>query len=73
MFQQVGKIMLWLGLVLAGAGGLVYLLGRLGPARLPGDLSFGGRNWRVYVPIGTCVVLSILLTPAVWILARLRR
>ncbi len=30
--------------------------------KLPGDVSFGGRNWRVYVPIGTSILLSVLLT-----------
>ncbi len=33
---------------------------RLG--RLPGDLSFGGSTWRVYLPIGTALSLSIMLS-----------
>lgn len=48
-------------------------LGKAGLGKLPGDLDFGGKNWRVYLPIGTCVVLSVLLTLIMWILARLRR
>ena len=30
--------------------------------KLPGDFSFGGANWRVYVPLGTSLLLSLLLT-----------
>jgi len=33
---------------------------RLG--RLPGDVSFGTGNWRVSVPIGTSIALSVALT-----------
>jgi hypothetical protein len=71
MFQQVGKVMLVFGLALAGLGGLLWLLGRLG-WRMGGDVSFGGAKWRVYLPIGTCIVLSILLSLAMWILSRRR-
>ena len=65
--------MVIVGLVLAGLGGLLWALGRLGLGRLPGDVSFGGKNWRVYLPIGTSILLSVLLTLAMWLLSRLRR
>lgn len=73
MFQQIGKVVLFAGLVMTAFGGLLYLLGRLGLGRLGGDVSFGGKNWRVYLPIGTCVLLSILLTLILYVLGRLRR
>lgn len=60
------------GAVMAACGGLVYLAGRLGLGRLPGDVSFGGRNWRVYLPIGTSILLSILLTLILYLVHRLR-
>ncbi len=66
-----------LGRFLALLGGALLVLGlllSLGPrlpwlGRLPGDLSFGGPGWRVYVPLGTCLVLSLVLT----LVARLLR
>jgi hypothetical protein len=73
MVQQVGRILVVVGLALAALGALLYGLGRLGVGRLPGDLSWGGKSWRVYLPIGTCILASILLTLAMWILSRLRR
>jgi len=73
MLQHIGKLIVLAGLVLAVFGGLLYLLGRLGLGRLPGDLSFGGKNWRVYLPIGTCILLSALLTLLLYLLHRLRR
>ena len=47
--------------------------GKLGLGRSSGDLTFGGRNWRVYLPIGTSIVLSLLLTSLLWLILRLRR
>lgn len=73
MFQQIGKMVLFVGLGMTALGGLLYLLGRLGLARLPGDVSFGGKNWRIYLPIGTCVLLSIVLTLILYLVHRLRR
>ncbi len=73
MFQHIGKLMLLTGLILAAAGALIVLLGRAGVGRLPGDLSWGGRGWRLFVPITTGLVLSAVLTLLLYVLARLRR
>ncbi len=62
MFEQYGKNLALVGLMIAAGGGLFYLLGRLGVGHLPGDVSFGGRNWRVFLPLGTCLLISLLLT-----------
>ena len=73
MFQQIGKLMVIVGLGLAALGAVLYGLGRAGITRLPGDISFGGKHWRIYLPIGTCILLSVLLSLAMWIISRLRR
>ena len=73
MFQQIGKIMVIGGLAAAAIGAVLYVLGRLGLSRLPGDVSFGGRNWRVYLPIGTCLLLSLIASVILYVLHRLRR
>ncbi|MDP8955597.1 MAG: DUF2905 domain-containing protein [Actinomycetota bacterium] len=58
----IGKLLLILAAVL-GVFGLVFVLvGRGVLPRLPGDFSFGGRNWRVYLPLGTSILISIVLT-----------
>ncbi|TML00631.1 MAG: DUF2905 domain-containing protein [Actinobacteria bacterium] len=60
----LGKLLLVLAGVLAVLGLLLVLVGRglIPHPGLPGDFSFGGRTWRVYVPLGTSIVLSVLLT-----------
>lgn len=62
MIQQVGKMLLVFGLVLAAAGGIVLLAGRLGIGRLPGDLVWRGDDWAVYLPLGWMVLVSVVLT-----------
>jgi Protein of unknown function (DUF2905) len=57
-----GRALLIFGLVLAAFGLLLEIAPALRFGRLPGDMTFGGSNWRVYVPIGTSVLLSVILT-----------
>ncbi|MBL7216026.1 MAG: DUF2905 domain-containing protein [Phycisphaerae bacterium] len=55
------------------AGILVMGLSNLGLFRLPGDLEFGGKNWRVFFPIVSCVVLSFILTLILWLIHFFRK
>ena len=56
--RDIGRLLLVGGLVVAAVGAVFLLVG----GRLPGDLSFGRGNTRVYVPLATCVILSIVAT-----------
>lgn len=57
-----GRALILFGLVLAAVGVLFEFAPMLRLGRLPGDISFGGAGWRVYIPIGTSILLSIVLT-----------
>jgi hypothetical protein len=59
---SVGKILLVAAVVLGVVGLLFLAANALGVGRLPGDLSFGGKNTKVFVPVGTSIVLSIVAT-----------
>ena len=71
--QQLGKWLLLAGVIIALVGVLVMLLGRAGLFKLPGDLEFGSRNWRVYLPIASCILISIILTAILWLINYFRR
>jgi hypothetical protein len=64
-------------IVLGGALVLVGLIWTLAPAvplgRLPGDLRIETGSTRIYVPITTCILLSVVLSAVMWIVARLAR
>ncbi|HSH59412.1 MAG TPA: DUF2905 domain-containing protein [Acidimicrobiales bacterium] len=59
---DIGRLLVGLAVVLAALGGVLMLAGRAGPGRLPGDISFGGDGMRVYIPIATCLLLSLVAT-----------
>ena len=51
-------------------GGAIFLLlallwpvaGKIGFGKLPGDIAFNVGQKRVYVPIVTCILISVLIT-----------
>jgi hypothetical protein len=65
--MQIGKVIILLGVVLVVIGAAVWALGRLGFRGLPGDIRYESDHVRVYFPVITCLVLSALLTLALWI------
>jgi hypothetical protein len=71
--QQIGKLLIVIGAAIILIGALFLLLGQLGFFKLPGDLNFGSKNWRVFFPITSCLVISILLTLIFWLISYLRR
>lgn len=60
--SDIGRLLVGAGLTVAVVGLVIVASGRLGLGRLPGDLSFGTGNFRVYLPIGTCLVVSLVAT-----------
>ena len=73
--NDLGRILIYLGLLIAAIGTAILLLGKTGLplGRLPGDFSWRGKNTSFYFPLGTCILLSIVLSLVLWILARLRK
>jgi hypothetical protein len=63
-----GLVMVLLGIVLLAAGNLSGKVPWLG--RLPGDLYIERGNWKVYFPLTTCIVISIVLTLVFALLGR---
>lgn len=61
--SRVGRILIVLGLILAGFGGLLYVFGRVpGLGRLPGDIYYESDGFSFYFPITTCILLSVVLS-----------
>ncbi len=73
--SDLGRLLIGVGLVLLAAGGLLLLLGKTGIplGRLPGDISYRGRSFSVYFPLGTSILLSVLLSLIFYLVSRFRR
>lgn len=59
-----------LGIVLIVAGLLWPWISKLGLGRLPGDVVVERENFRLYVPITTSILISIVLSLILWLLNR---
>jgi Protein of unknown function (DUF2905) len=58
----VGRVLLILAAVLAVIGVLFVLAGRGLLPRLPGDVAIERGNTRFYFPLGTSILVSLILT-----------
>ena len=67
--QDIGRLLLVFGILLAVIGGGLMLFGRF---HLPGDITFKSGSMTFYVPIATSIVLSVILTVVVNLLFRQR-
>ena len=65
-----GRVLIVVGLALAALGLVITAFPGLRPGRLPGDVSFGSGNVRVYIPIGTSLLFSVVLTLVLWVVNR---
>ena len=59
---DVGRFLVIAGVVIAAIGALFLMADKLPIGRLPGDFNFGRNNFKIYIPITTCILLSILIT-----------
>ena len=59
-----------LGIVLLVAGLLWPLLQKIGLGRLPGDIVIERENVRFYLPLGTSILISLVLSLVLWFLNR---
>lgn len=65
---SMGKMLIVMGVVLVLVGALMIAGARL--PRLPGDIVIERPNVRVYIPIATMILVSVLLTLLLNLLAR---
>lgn len=69
--QEIGKVLVVVGIVIAIVGALMWKTGGLGPfGRLPGDITIKGEHSTFYFPIVTCILLSLILTLLTWLFRR---
>lgn len=59
---QIGRFLVVAAAVLGVAGLVLLSASALGIGRLPGDLRFGSGNTRLYIPLATSIVVSIVAT-----------
>lgn len=66
----MSRTLIIVGLLIAAIGVLWPWLGRLGLGRLPGDIVIERENFTLYAPIGTGLLISLVMSFIFWQLSR---
>lgn len=68
--NDLGRILIGLGVLLVLVGLAFVLFGRLGLGKLPGDIMVRRGNFTLYFPIVTSIVISVVLSLLLWLFRR---
>ena len=62
--QELGKFFLLLGVIFIAVGVLIWVLGKFLPflGHLPGDIEIRKDSVSIYIPLGSSILISLLLT-----------
>jgi len=66
----VSRFLITLGIVLIVAGLIWPVLQKLGLGRLPGDIVIERDNFRLYLPLGTSILISVVISLVLWLFTR---
>lgn len=69
--QQLGLIVLIAGAALLLIGFLIWVGGLNWFGRLPGDIRYESETTRVYIPITSMIILSIVLSLLLYLIRRI--
>ena len=69
--QEMGKWLIVIGLLIAVIGGIIAFAGKI-PwlGKLPGDIYIKRENFSFYFPLGTCLLISAIISFILWLLRR---
>lgn len=73
--SALGKLLIGLGLVLVFFGGLLWFVGERGVSlpRLPLDIVIERPGMKFYFPLGTSLLISLILSLIFYLLSRMHR
>ena len=60
--SAIGRVLLVVAVFVAAIGVLLILAGRGILPKLPGDIAIERRGVRIFIPIGTSILVSLVLT-----------
>ena len=68
--MSVGRVLVIFGLVLVAVDLLWPLLAKTSLGRLPGDIVVERHNFRLYIPLATSLIVSVVLSVLFWLFNR---
>ena len=69
--SDLGRLLILIGVILVVVGAAFLLAPKI-PwlGKLPGDISYKRGNFSFYFPLGTCILISIILTLILYLFRR---
>ena len=69
--SDLGRLLILIGVILVVVGAAFLLAPKI-PwlGKLPGDISYKRGNFTFYFPLGTCILISIILTLILYLFRR---
>jgi len=69
---ELGKMLLGLGVLFVLIGAALVVAGRIGLpfGRLPGDFAYRGKHISVFLPLGTSILISVVLSLILYLISR---
>ena len=73
--NDIAKLLIGIGILCVLLGAALLVAARIGLplGRLPGDISYRGKNFTVFAPLGTSILVSIVLSAILFLISRFRR
>ena len=68
--MSVSRLLIMFGLALVALGLLWAVVDKIGLGRLPGDIVIERDNFRLYIPLATSLLVSVVLSLLLWLLNR---
>ena len=68
--MSVSRLLIIFGLALVALGLLWPFVTKLGLGRLPGDIVIERENFRLYLPLGSSLLVSAVLSLILWLVNR---
>ena len=69
----MGRLFIAIGIGFIVLGIIWIAAGKLGLFRLPGDIVIRGKNWRIYFPITSSLIISAAAAILLWIFFVLKK
>jgi hypothetical protein len=66
----IRRLLIVFGVVLIVLGVLWPLFAKMGLGRLPGDITIERDNFRLYIPLATSLLISVVLSVLLWLIDR---
>ena len=66
----MARMLILLGVILIALGLIWLAAERLGLGRLPGDIVIEREGMRIYIPIMTMIIVSVVLSLVMWLINR---